>query len=400
MSENPNRTLVCSVLFLDIEGYSRKSVSEELSLKRHFNSILTDALSHVGMDGRIVLDTGDGAAVCFLSDPEDSLFAAINVRAAVASADPGQCAPMRVRIGLNLGPVRLLKDINGQVNVIGDGINDAQRVMSFSEPGQILVSRSYFEVMSRLSDDYSRLFVHEGMRTDKHVRKHEVYAVGLSAAEPVKDLFASPIGVRPAPHRSETSTPDPAVAPQVVADKDTPKHGSKKWLAVALVTLGVVIGAASPLFWQSANSNAIASEPVSMPSAKSATQVSLAGLPASAERPAKQAAAQKIEAAEKPAASASAVAGSSPNEGKTSPLSARKPQRASAPARKVAAAVPSNDKRAWLLQMRKDLAVCDAQGFLQRVFCVDKARRTYCGPSHWGEVEECKVNAPASTGRE
>ena len=130
MSENPNRTLVCSVLFLDIEGYSKKSVTEELNLKRQFNAILTTALSHVATDDRIVLDTGDGAAVCFLSDPEDSLFAAINVRDAIASIEPGQTIQMRLRIGINIGPVRLLKDINGQVNIIGDGINDAQRVMS------------------------------------------------------------------------------------------------------------------------------------------------------------------------------------------------------------------------------------------------------------------------------
>jgi len=82
------------------------------------------------------------------------------------------------RTGINLGPVRLVKDINGQPNIIGDGINVAQRVMSFARPGQVLVSRSYYEVVSRLSDESSRLFSYEGARTDKHVREHEVYAVG------------------------------------------------------------------------------------------------------------------------------------------------------------------------------------------------------------------------------
>jgi hypothetical protein len=84
---------------------------------------------------------------------------------------------MKMRIGINLGPVKLIKDINSQPNIIGDGINVAQRVMSFSEPGQILVSRSYYEVVSRLSEGYAQLFHFEGSRTDKHVREHEVYAV-------------------------------------------------------------------------------------------------------------------------------------------------------------------------------------------------------------------------------
>ena len=81
-------------------------------------------------------------------------------------------------MGVNLGPVRLVKDLNGQVNIIGDGINVAQRVMSFARPGQLLVSRSFYEVVSCLSRDYASLFRHEGARTDKHVRDHEVYSVG------------------------------------------------------------------------------------------------------------------------------------------------------------------------------------------------------------------------------
>ena len=45
------------------------------------------------------------------------------------------CGTVPVRLGVNLGPVRLVKDLNGQMNIIGDGINVAQRVMSFSRPG-------------------------------------------------------------------------------------------------------------------------------------------------------------------------------------------------------------------------------------------------------------------------
>jgi hypothetical protein len=63
------------------------------------------------------------------------------------------------------------------MNIIGDGINVAQRVMSFARPGQLLVSRSFYEVVSCLSRDYLNLFRHEGSRTDKHVREHEVYSV-------------------------------------------------------------------------------------------------------------------------------------------------------------------------------------------------------------------------------
>jgi class 3 adenylate cyclase len=172
--ESSSRTLVCSVLFLDIVEYSKKAVADQLQLKQGFNHLLSTALEEITPRDRIILDTGDGAAVTFMGDPEDALFAALTVRDA-ATKYPG--GPLPVRLGVNLGPVRLVKDLNGQMNIIGDGINVAQRVMSFSRPGQLLVSRSFYEVVSCLSRDYVNLFRHEGSRTDKHVREHEVYSV-------------------------------------------------------------------------------------------------------------------------------------------------------------------------------------------------------------------------------
>lgn len=182
--ENSGRTLVCSVVFLDIAEYSKKPVAEQLQLKQSFNGILANALDQVPVRDRIILDTGDGASIAFLGDPEDALFAAMSIR------DSAGALP--VRLGINLGPVRLLKDLNGQMNIIGDGINVAQRVMGFARPGQLLVSRSFYEVVSRLSRDYEKLFFHEGSRTDKHVRAHEVYSVGsgVPAGRRVVDTVA------------------------------------------------------------------------------------------------------------------------------------------------------------------------------------------------------------------
>ena len=78
--ESSGRTLVCSVLFLDIVEYSRKPVSEQLQLKQEFNRVLAKSLEQVPARDRIILDTGDGAAVTFMGDPEDALFASMAVR--------------------------------------------------------------------------------------------------------------------------------------------------------------------------------------------------------------------------------------------------------------------------------------------------------------------------------
>lgn len=180
MAEHTNRTFICSVLFLDIVEYTKQVVGVQIALKERFNAVLTEAIAGVATDDRIILDTGDGAAVSFLGDPEDALFAGMSLRDAVAGQEVASGPRLQIRVGVNLGPVRLVKDINGQPNIIGDGINVAQRVMSFADPGQILVSRSYHEVMARLSEDYAKLFHYQGAMTDKHVREHEVYAIGTA----------------------------------------------------------------------------------------------------------------------------------------------------------------------------------------------------------------------------
>ena len=178
MKERDNKTIMCSVLFLDIVEYSKKSVAGQISLKDRFNSYLSAAISSMPLTDRIILDTGDGAAINFLGDVEDALKTALSLRESMLNEDPSIDPPLLVRAGINLGPVRLVRDINGQPNIVGDGINVAQRVMGFADVGQILVSRSYYDAVSRLSPQYAGMFHFQGSRTDKHVREHEIYAIG------------------------------------------------------------------------------------------------------------------------------------------------------------------------------------------------------------------------------
>lgn len=178
MEERGNKTIMSSVLFLDIVGYSKKSVSAQISTKEVFNSMLANAIQDVPDNDRVILDTGDGAAVTFLGDVEDALKAVLAFRASLFDEGTRMDPPIEVCMGINLGPVRLVKDINGRPNIVGDGINVAQRIMGFAKPGQILVSRSYFDAASRLSQEYAGMFYSEGTRADKHDREHEIYAIG------------------------------------------------------------------------------------------------------------------------------------------------------------------------------------------------------------------------------
>jgi hypothetical protein len=190
MEDRGNKNIICSVLFLDIVEYSKKTVTGQISLKERFNTYLSEAISDVPANDRIILDTGDGAAVNFLGDIESSLKAAISLRTSLLNEDPYVEPELLVRIGINLGPVRLVRDINGQPNIVGDGINVAQRIMGFADPSQILVSRSYFDAVSHISAEYTGMFHYQGSRTDKHVREHEIYAIGYPGDQTTRKMAA------------------------------------------------------------------------------------------------------------------------------------------------------------------------------------------------------------------
>src|SRR5215510_10787321 len=222
MLDTANRTFICSVVFIDLVGYSKKPVTEQIRLKTSLTNNLSEAIKDIPINDRIILDTGDGAAISFLGDPEDALFVTLSLREAMAreaeaAGEEAGTGDDNVRMGINLGPVKLVKDINGHPNIIGDGINVAQRIMSFARPGQIVVSRSYYDVVSNLASEYAKLFQYEGSRTDKHVREHEIYVVGhhegalQKARDGMKDRASATM-----PNVRARTGPNPAAGAQTV----------------------------------------------------------------------------------------------------------------------------------------------------------------------------------------
>ncbi|MEI7457111.1 MAG: adenylate/guanylate cyclase domain-containing protein, partial [Nitrosomonadales bacterium] len=190
------RTTTAAVLFFDIVGYTKLSDQRQIALKQQFNQLVGNSLDPLDAGERIILDTGDGAAIGFLQHPTDALESAIHFRAALTANSHFDYPDLRVRMGIHLGPVSLVKDMNGQINMLGDGINSAQRVMSFAGHDQIYISRAYFEFVSNLSDEYKDLFRYRGAQQDKHGREHQIYELLDANAEVAAPLpeVQSPAG--------------------------------------------------------------------------------------------------------------------------------------------------------------------------------------------------------------
>ncbi|MBZ2168626.1 hypothetical protein [Marinobacter sp. F4216] len=150
-----------------------------MAIKSHLDEQIRKLLINRPRDEYILLDRGDGAAVCFLLEPETALYFALDLREAVR-AQGDSTVPYEIRTGIHMGPIKIIFDVKGEKTTLGEGINSAARIMDFAGPGQILVSRSFYEVVCCLGQEYAELFSYCGKRADKHVREFEVYEIALA----------------------------------------------------------------------------------------------------------------------------------------------------------------------------------------------------------------------------
>lgn len=176
MTTSEHRTWLSSVAFLDVVNFSERSIQEQLDIKQHLDSVLRDQLHSVGSDDYMLLDRGDGAAVCFLVEPEAAFFFALHMRDNLRLERVNR-PRYEIRVGINLGPIKIIRDANGDRAPVGEGINSAARVMDFAGPNEVLVARSFYDVIGCQSREYAELFSYLGVRADKHVREFELYEV-------------------------------------------------------------------------------------------------------------------------------------------------------------------------------------------------------------------------------
>jgi hypothetical protein len=177
MSDKMNKTSICSIVCLDIIDFLKKSDAEQIEIRNQFNSLINHAVIDIAQNDRIILDTDDGVVIACtgpLEDAlEDALFISLTIRDEILENNSHNLTPLYVRIGINLGSVRVVGGSKEQTKITGEGIDEAQRIMSFAKPNQILVSRPYYEIASKLSQEISEMFEYN----DMHAHEHDVYSV-------------------------------------------------------------------------------------------------------------------------------------------------------------------------------------------------------------------------------
>ena len=248
------RTLVASFLFTDLVGYSKGTAAEQYAAKDTLAAILRSNLAALQDNDYRIKDTGDGALIAFVSNPEHALYMALAIaedfgRAAKDAGFPSNS----LRTGIHLGSVKESQDMEARPNFVGDGINAAKRIMDFAEPGQITASRAFFEAVGSLDSAYAELFTHVGAPDDKHGRAHDMYVIAPSTAVLKKIELeidaayreATKVGtIAAAPIKVRRLSPEEVAAGPQVGPRPSPAGGAVRKAAIpviAVVVLGIAL---------------------------------------------------------------------------------------------------------------------------------------------------------------
>ncbi len=134
----PLKTFISTILYASIVGFGEAPLARQAELKRAFAAALGEALRTVSDEDRMLIDTGDGAAVSLHGDPHQLMPVAMHIHERLRDT-------LRLRIGLHCGQVRLVTDVAGKLSLVGEGLSGAQRLVGAAQPGEALASRAMYD---------------------------------------------------------------------------------------------------------------------------------------------------------------------------------------------------------------------------------------------------------------
>lgn len=143
MTERLNVISVVCHVSLDVIDESNKTNAQNIILKNNINQLFNIAFQYIGQTNRIILVTDSGAELAYLGPPQDAMLMAEDILSGILISNKTGSVPLSVRIGIHLKPVKKLKDLNEQSNIIGNGISAARKLVREAKVNEINVSRSY-----------------------------------------------------------------------------------------------------------------------------------------------------------------------------------------------------------------------------------------------------------------
>ena len=174
-----DKTAICSIVVLDVIDFLKKSSAEQSEIKKQIEHQINLAVIDIPAQDRTVIHTEQGVIVACSGSSEDSLedalLISLTIRDEILKNNMQSLKPLYLQLGINLGWVRVSTNEEGVLEIVGEGLDEAKRIMSFANPNQILVSRMYYEMASKLTQDVANMFE----QYDMHAHEQDIYAVRL-----------------------------------------------------------------------------------------------------------------------------------------------------------------------------------------------------------------------------
>jgi len=165
MSEHGHRTFVGTLVFLDL-------LDPRPDALECVQDAAARAVGHIETEDVLQVSHPRGVVLVFPGDPEDGLFVALGLRDALEHEATTR-TDFAARMSVHLGPVRI---VNGVAQ--GEGPTVGAQLASVATAGQILSSRSFFEVVSSLSAEHKGLLHPLGRRRTAEGKELDVYELG------------------------------------------------------------------------------------------------------------------------------------------------------------------------------------------------------------------------------
>jgi TolB-like protein/Tfp pilus assembly protein PilF/predicted aspartyl protease len=191
---------IAHVLFIDIVAYSRMAIDDQRAAIEELNHVVqsTDEFREAERANRLLkIPTGDGMALVFYRSPEAPVECALEISRALQ-----EHPRLKLRMGVHSGPVSGVVDVSGHLNVAGEGINMAQRVMDCGDAGHILLSKRVAEDLHQVSHWRPHLYDLGECKGKHDVR---VSVVNLFTAE--LGNSERPQSLLKAPEKADTAPP-------------------------------------------------------------------------------------------------------------------------------------------------------------------------------------------------
>jgi TolB-like protein/class 3 adenylate cyclase len=252
---------IAHLLLIDVVGYSKLLVNEQIELLEALNRIVraTECFQTAEANGELIrVPTGDGMALLFFNSPEEPVRCALEISSAVHDRPH-----IQLRMGVHSGPVNRITDVNDKTNIAGPGINVAQRVLDCGDARHILLSAHIAEDLAEYQHwqpclhDLGECEVKHGLR----LHLFNLYKDGLGNPQVPEKL-----------RRRRWKQESPPVRPV------SPPRWPKSLLAVALVVSALALATSVWIYLHRESKN-IAEIPAKTGVAASIPEKSIAVLP-------------------------------------------------------------------------------------------------------------------------